>query len=123
MNKRLVAAAILSAALAVAQTPEAKQLAPTGTLRVTFLGGNSVQARVDAKTGEVTGPVADITRELARRLGVPYQIKPSMGVRGVLDAITMHTADLGFLAFDATRAAEVDFSETYELAYNTFAVR
>ena len=127
MNKRrsgLMAAAIFGMALyAPAQTPEARQLAPTGTLRVTYLGGNPVQARVDSKTGEVTGPVADISRELARRLGVPYQIKPSMGIRGVLDAVTMHTADLGFLAFDATRATEVDFSEPYELAYNTFAVR
>jgi polar amino acid transport system substrate-binding protein len=123
MNNQLVAAVMLAAGFASAQTPEAKQLAPTGTLRVTFLGGNPVQGVVDAKTGEVTGPVADITRELARRLGVAFQIKPSMGVRGVLDAITMHTADLGFLAFDATRATEVDFSEPYELAYNTFVVR
>lgn len=123
MNKRLVAAIILAVGFTAAQTPEAKQLAPTGTLRVTFLGGNPVQGRVDSKTGAVTGPVADITRELARRLGVPYQIKPSMGVREVLDGVTMHAADLGFLAFDATRAAEVDFSEPYELAYNTFVVR
>lgn len=123
MNRWLAGTVILAAGFAGAQTPEAKQLAPTGTLRVTFLGGNPVQARIDARTGEVTGPVADITRELARRLGVPFQIKPSMGVRGVLDAMTMHTADLGFLAFDATRAAEVDFSEPYELAYNTFVVR
>ena len=128
MNQRrfgLVAAAIFGMASRVpAQTSgEAKQLAPTGTLRVTFLGNNPVQGRVDAKTGAVTGPVADITRELARRLGVPFQITPAAGVRAVLDSITMHTADLGFLAFDATRAAEVDFSDNYELAYNTFVVR
>src|SRR5579871_1994031 len=65
MNKRLVAAMTLAVGLALAQSPEAKQLAPTGTLRVTFLGGNPVQARVDAKTGEVTGPVADIARDRA----------------------------------------------------------
>ena len=120
-----VTAALIAttAARLPAQTAEAPQLAPTGTLRVTFLGGNPVQGRVDTKTGDVTGPVADITRELARRLGVGFQIKPAAGVRGVLDAITMHTADLGFLAFDATRATEVDFSETYELAYNTYVVR
>ena len=120
----LIAAAILGAYYLSAQTAaEAKQLAPTGTLRVTFLGGNPVQGRVDPETGEVTGPVADITRELAKRLGVPYQIKPSAGVRGVLDAIAMKMADLGFLAFDATRAAEVDFTQSYELAYNTYVVR
>ena len=64
-----------------AQTlPEAKQFAPTGTLRVTFLGNNAVQGKVDSKTGAVTGPVADITRELGRRLGVPFQITPAPGV-------------------------------------------
>src|SRR5690348_7134083 len=127
MNKRrfgLIAAVMLGlTGFAPAQTPEARQVAPTGTLRVTFLGGNPVQGRIDAKTGEVTGPVADISRELGRRLGVPVQIKPSAGVRGVLDAIAMHSADVGFLAFDATRATEVDFSATYALAYNTYAVR
>ncbi|HLK50260.1 MAG TPA: transporter substrate-binding domain-containing protein, partial [Bryobacteraceae bacterium] len=55
--------------------------------------------------------------------GVPFQIKAAAGVRGVLGAIQMQTADLGFLAFDATRAAEVDFSEPYALAYNTYVVR
>ena len=118
----LLAAAISPALHLPAQTPEARQLAPTGTLRATFLGGNPAQGRVDPKTGEVTGLVADITRELARRLGVPFQIKPADGVRGVLDAIKTQTADLGFLAFDATRAAEVDFSEPYALAYNTYVV-
>ncbi len=107
-----------------AQTlPEAKQFAPTGTLRVTFLGNNAVQGKVDSKTGAVTGPVADITRELGRRLGVPFQITPAPGVRAVLDSILMHTADVGFLAYDASRASEVDFTQTYELAYNTYLVR
>ena len=123
MNRRLAAALVFSASLISAQSPDAKQLAPTGTLRVTFLGGNPAQGRVDAKTGAVTGLVADVARELAQRLGVPFQIKPSEGVRAVLDAIAMHTADVGFLAFDATRASEVDFSQPYALAYNTYVVR
>jgi polar amino acid transport system substrate-binding protein len=117
------AVAILAAALRVpAQTPDARQFAPTGTLRVTFLKDNAVQGKVDAN-GTVTGPVADITRELARRLGVPFQITPAAGVRPVLDSVKMHTADLAFLAFDATRAAEVDFTQNYELAYNSYLVR
>src|SRR5262249_21859904 len=117
------AVAMLAAVLhAPAQTSEARQLAPTGTLRVTFLKDNAVQGRADAN-GAVTGPVADITRELARRLGVPFQITPAAGVRPVLDSVKMHTADLAFLAFDATRAAEVDFTQNYELAYNSYLVR
>lgn len=121
----LIAAALLSIPIRLsAQTSgDARQLAPTGTLRVTFLGNNPAQGKVDAKTGAITGLVADLTAELARRLGVPYHITPGAGVRAVLDSVKMQTADLGFLAFDATRAAEVDFSEPYALAYNTLVVR
>ena len=115
-------AALLLTPLAFA-AGEAALLSPTGTLRVTFLKDNAVQGKVDPKTGAVTGPVADITQELARRLGVPFQITPAAGVRAVLDSILMHTADVGFLAFDPARAKEVDFTQVYELAYNTYAVR
>src|SRR5581483_3614917 len=98
-----VVSAIVCAAHAPAQMANSQQLAPTGTLRVTYLKDNAVQGRIDAKTGAVTGPVADITKELARWLGVPYQITPGAGVRAVLDSVKMHMADLGFLAYDATR--------------------
>src|SRR5579872_4395228 len=118
MNHRrfiAMAIAIQAAALcAPGQTPDVRQFAPTGTLRVAFLKDNAVQGRVDAKTGAVSGPVTDITRELARRLGVPFQITPAAGVRAVLDSVKMHTADLGFLAFDATRASEVEYTQNYE---------
>ena len=108
----------------VAQTAaDAARLAPSGVLRVTFLNGNPVQARTDAQTGAVSGPIADITKELARRLGISFQISPVNGARAVLDSVVQHSADIGFLAFDASRAAEVDFTEPYELAYNTYLVR
>ena len=100
----------------------AQQLAPTGTLRAAFLGGNPVQGRVDAKTGAVSGPVEELTRELAKRLGVPFAITPGAGVRAVIDSVKNHTADIGFLAFDATRAMEVDFSQPYSLGFNTYMV-
>ncbi|MBV8843416.1 MAG: transporter substrate-binding domain-containing protein [Bryobacterales bacterium] len=120
MPRALSALIFLSALVHAADQKDA--LAPTGTLRVTFLGGNPVQGRVDAATGAVTGPVADLTQELAKRLSVPFKVFPSAGVREVLDAVKMHSADIGFLAFDATRAAEVDFSQPYSLAYNSYIV-
>ena len=109
--------------LAAALSSWAAELAPTGTLRASFLGNNPTQGRVDAKTGAVSGPIAEITRELARRLGVPFRITPAPSVRGVLDAVKGHTADIGFLAFDATRASEVDFSQPYALGWNSYLVR
>ncbi|PWU06646.1 MAG: hypothetical protein C5B51_11805 [Terriglobia bacterium] len=108
---------------ATALLGRAADLAPTGTLRASFLGNNPTQGRVDPKTGAITGPVAEITKELARRLNVPFRITPGAGVRAVLDAVKDHTADIGFLAYDATRAAEVDFSKPYMLGWNSYLVR
>jgi polar amino acid transport system substrate-binding protein len=99
-----------------------ESLAPTGTLRVTFLGNNPVQGKVDAATGAVSGLVTDIARELAGRMGVPFKVMPSAGVREVLDAIKGGQADVALLAFDATRAVEVDFTKPYALAYNSYIV-
>lgn len=97
-------------------------LAPTGTLRATFIASNPVQAVTDPATGEVRGPAAELTRELASRLGVPFRISGAQGVPGVIDSVKKHEADIGFVAFDPVRAAEVDFSQTYALAWNTYVV-
>src|SRR5262249_21027897 len=79
--------------------------------------------KVDAATGEVTGPVADIVKEIAKRIGVPFKIIPAPGVRDVLENVKSGSADFGFLAFDPTRAAEVDFTQSYSLAHNSYLVR
>jgi polar amino acid transport system substrate-binding protein len=97
-------------------------LLPTGSLRATFISTNPVQGIIDAKTGEVRGPAMDLTRELARRLGVSFKVTPANGVQGVLQSVKNGEADIGFLAFDPGRAAEVDYSQIYSLAQNTFMV-
>lgn len=100
----------------------ANDLAPTGTLRATFIDTNSAQAKTDPKTGEVSGPAADLTRALAQQLGVPFSLKPARGVAGVMESVKKGEADIGFVAFDPVRATEVDFSQTYVLAQNTYLV-
>lgn len=100
----------------------AQVLAPTGTLRATFLQNNPVQGRVDAKTGAVSGPAVDLTRELGRQLGVPVSIKGVAGARELIDSVKNHTADIGFLAFDPSRAADVDFSQVYSLSWASYIV-
>jgi polar amino acid transport system substrate-binding protein len=112
------------AAILISLPLMAADLAPTGTLRATFLGTNPVQGRVDPQTGAVTGPVADLVRDLAKQLGVPYIIIPAKGgAREVMDRMKAHTADIGFLANDPERAVEVDFSAPYALMSSTFIVR
>jgi polar amino acid transport system substrate-binding protein len=116
----LVSMCLLSVSL-VAQSPSAT-LAPTGTLRAVFLGDNPVQGRVDPKTGETTGPVPDLVRELARKLGVPAKVIPSPDAQHVMQALKDHSADIGFLAYDATRAREVDFGAPYAVMLNSYLV-
>jgi polar amino acid transport system substrate-binding protein len=98
-------------------------LAPTGTLRGIFLGANPVQSARDPKTGEHTGPVPDMLKEIARQLGVPYQLIPGANARAVMDAVNGHTADIGFLAYDEMRGKIVDFSAPFYLMFNAYLVR
>jgi polar amino acid transport system substrate-binding protein len=119
---RLAVALLLFACLPAHADDIAKQLAPTGTLRATYIAANPVQAFVDPATKEVRGPAAELARELAKRAGVPMTIGGAKGVEGVLESVKSGQADIGFLAFDAVRAAQVDFSQNYSLAQNTYLV-
>ena len=100
----------------------AANFAPTGTLRVTYLGANPVHARTDEATGEVTGPIVDLAVELSRRIGVPYKLVPCQVARCIIDAINAKTADVGFLAYEEARAAEADFAGAYALMYSSYLV-
>src|SRR6202051_3050091 len=101
---------------------QAQELAPTGTLRAVFLQTNPVQGRVDSKTGAVSGPAVDLTRELGRQLGVPVSVAGVPGAAAMIDSLKNHKADIGFLAFDPTRAVEVDFSQVYSLSWSSYIV-
>ncbi len=119
----ILLAAITATAPAAAQTPSsARDVAPTGTLRVTFLGSNPTQGKVDPKTGAISGPVRELSDELARRLGVPVAITPSGGVPAILESLKANTVDLGFVAIDPTRARDVDFSQPYLLGWSSYLV-
>jgi polar amino acid transport system substrate-binding protein len=116
----LLAAVIWGAGL---DSAESADLAPTGTLRAAFLGTNPVQARTDPKTGEITGPIADLVRELARRLNVPFKLIPAPNAQGVIAHVQGGTADIGFLAYEEARAREVEFAGPFAVMYNTHLVR
>jgi polar amino acid transport system substrate-binding protein len=125
MNRRFsitcVAIGLMCAAIN-GQSPAAA-LAPTGSLRAVFLGGNPVQGRVDAKTGEMSGTVPDLTRELGRRLGVPVNIQSAPNAGAVIEALEKGTADIGFLAYDELRAREVAFGAAFVVMANSYLVK
>jgi polar amino acid transport system substrate-binding protein len=108
------------------QVPDGKTLrealAPAGKLRAVFLRSNPVQGIVDPTTSEVTGIAADLVRELARRMEVPFEIIPTPGTAAVMEAVRTHAADIGFLAYDATRAEQVAFTQPYVVGHNTYLV-
>src|SRR5687768_2938990 len=85
-------------------------LAPTATLRATFIANNPVQGRVDP-AGATSGPAPDLARELARRLKVPHAVTPLPSAGAVMESVTTGKADIGFLAYEAARAEQVDFSD------------
>ena len=116
----LIAAVIWGGGAAAASGAD---LAPTGTLRAAFLGSNPVQARTDPKTGEITGPIADLVRELARRLNVPFTLIPAPNAQGVIAHVQGGSADIGFLAYEEARAREVEFAGPFAVMYNTYLVR
>ena len=122
---RMAAALALAAVAALAAGAGAAaggDLAPTGTLRATYIGSNPVQAFVDPATGETRGPAMALTAGLARRAGVAMTISGAASVQAVIDSVRNGTADIGFVAYDAARAEQVDFSQTYALAQNTYLV-
>jgi len=122
-NPFLVAlSALLPLMTLQAQTPAAL-IAPTGTLRAAFLGDNPALGKVDAQTGAVTGPVADFVKEFARKLGLPYKLIPARGTPEIIAQLTAGTADLGFFAYNANRAKQVDFSPAWLLMPNSYIVR
>jgi polar amino acid transport system substrate-binding protein len=119
---RFAALLLFAFTSAAAANDLASTLAPTGTLRATYIATNPVQAFVDPATKETRGPAAAIAAELAGRAGVPLAISGARGVQGVIDSVKNGEADIGFVAFDPVRAAQVDFSQNYALAQNTYIV-
>jgi polar amino acid transport system substrate-binding protein len=98
------------------------EVVPTGTLRAVYLGSNPAQAVRDSATGEIRGASADLARELAKRIGVPLDFKPIAGPPAVIDAVKDGAADIGFVAYEATRLGTVEFSQTYMLVQQSFLV-
>jgi len=98
-------------------------LAPTGTLRAAYIVSNVAQARLDSGTGAITGVVADITRALGRRAGVPVIITPLPTAAAVLEAIRTDAADIGFVAPNPQRTGVVLYSQTYMLVQQSAVVR
>ena len=97
-------------------------LAPTGTLRAAYLATNPAQAMRNAQTGEMRGASYDLAQQLAKKIGKPLEFKPIPNPPAVIEAVKNGEADIGFVAYEATRLGIVEFSQTYMLVGQTFIV-
>jgi polar amino acid transport system substrate-binding protein len=104
-----------------ALTPDARQaLAPTGKLRVGLYLGNPLSVVRDTASGEMRGIGFDLGKELARRMGVPFEpvVYPSVGA--LVDSGKSGGWDIASIAYSPARAKEMDFAAPHvevELGY------
>jgi ABC-type amino acid transport substrate-binding protein len=99
-----------------------KDLAPTGKLRAAINFGNGVLAQ-KGKDGEPQGITADLSRELAKRLGVEVVFVTFEAAGKVFDAAKAGSWDIGFVAIEPVRAAPIDFTAPYVIIDGTYMVR
>jgi polar amino acid transport system substrate-binding protein len=97
-----------------APTPEARQaLAPTGKLRVAFLATAPLHAVKDPASGELKGPAVDLGREMARRIGVPFEPVPYASFPPVLAGAKSGEWDIAMMGISPERGQIVDFTAPY----------
>jgi polar amino acid transport system substrate-binding protein len=113
---------VLLCSLAFPRWAFANDIAPGGTLRAVYLGSNPAQAVQDRATGAIRGASADLARELGKRINVPVELKPAASPQAVIDAVSSGAADIGFVAYEPSRAGTVEFSQTYMLVQQSFLV-
>ena len=99
-----------------------QEFTPTGKLRAAINIGNPVLVQTDA-AGTPSGVTVDLARELAGRLGVELETVVIDGAGKSFEAVKAAKCDIGFLAIEPARAAEIDFTAPYVLIEGVYAVR
>lgn len=85
---------------------ERRALAPTGKLRIGLLADSPV-------TGEMKEVFIDLGRELARRIGVHFEVVGYPTVVALIESAKSGQWDITFMGINPDRAKYIDFSATY----------
>jgi polar amino acid transport system substrate-binding protein len=112
----------MSPAVAQSPSPEVlRDLAPSGTLRAAINFGNGVLAQKGAD-GAPRGVSVDLAAELAKRLGVPVAYVPFEAAGKVFEGAKAGVWDVGFMAIEPVRTAEIVFTAPYVIIEGTYMV-
>ena len=106
------ALALLTTTAAAQTAPDAaarQALAPSGKLRVGVYLGSPTSMLRDANGGE-KGVTYDLGKELATRLGVPFELVEYPRVAAVVDALKAGQVDFTVTNATPARAKDVDFT-------------
>ncbi len=112
--------------LAQADGPSAEvvsELAPSGTLRAAINVGNPVLATMNTTTGQPEGVAVDLSRELAKRLGVPVKFVIYNAAGKVTAGVRAQQWDVGFVGIDPQRAQYMDYTPPYVTIQGVYMVR
>jgi polar amino acid transport system substrate-binding protein len=121
----LVLAATLSSCATTSRAPTVavSDLAPAGRLRAAINFGNPMLAARDASNGELHGVSVDLSRELARRLGVPLELVPFNAAGRVVEAVKSGAWDVAYVAIDPLRGNEIGYTPPYVMLEGAYLVR
>jgi len=97
-------------------------LAPTGKLRVAFFAA-PLYAIKDPATGEWNGVAVVLGKELAKRVGVPFEPVAYPAVNALIGGAKSGEWDVALTGIDAARAAAMDFSSPYMEIEQGYLVR
>jgi len=121
----LLVAAMLTACSTLSVNPSRPalaDLAPTGTLRAAINLVNPVLAHQDPATGEARGVSVDLSRELARRLGIPLELVTVPTAAKSVEALKSGACDVAYVAIDPARAVDLDYTAPYVLIEGAYLV-
>jgi polar amino acid transport system substrate-binding protein len=115
---------LLASCTTMSEVPSAarSELAPNGQLRAAINFGNPILATKDASSGEPRGVSVDLSRELARRLGVPVQFVTYDAAGKVVEGLKSGAWDVAYVAIDPARAVDISYTAPYVLIEGAYLV-
>ena len=119
----LTIAVLLTACASAPPASLVKDLAPSGTLKAAINFGNPILANRDPAGGPPKGVSVDIANELGKRLGVPVQLVTFTSAGQAVEAVKTAQVDIGFVAVDPARGADIGQTPPYVVIEGAYLVR